>query len=103
MTSAALQAAGHAGPIWSVLPFLMVSSVPGYVWLQARSWRRWTGVWRTAAQLAFGLMAMVLAYTLVALVKGSNLWPLMLMFSMPVAFGYLAALAVARRLFARSA
>ena len=104
MTSAALQAAADdTGPIWSVLPFLMVSSVPGYVWLQARSWRRWTGAWRTASQLAFALMAMVLAYTLVALVKGSNLWPLLLMFSMPVAFGYLAALAVARRLFARSA
>jgi hypothetical protein len=103
MTTAALQAAGDAGPIWSVLPFLMVSSFPSYVWLQARSWRRWTGAWRTAAQLAFGPMAAVLAYTLFALVKGSNLWPLMLMFSMPVAFGYLAALAVARRLFSRSA
>ena len=100
MTSVAMNASTEkAGPLWSVLPFLLFTSFPGYIWLQVRTWRRWTGGWRIASRLALGLMVPVLGYTLFALAMGSNLWPLVLIFTMPIAFAYLAALATAHRLF----
>jgi hypothetical protein len=100
MTSAAMNASSeHAGPLWSFLPVLLFASFPGYIWLQVRTWRRWTGGWRIASRLVLGLMVPVLAYTLFALAMGSNLWPLVLIFTMPIAFAYLAALVTARRLF----
>jgi hypothetical protein len=102
MTSVALKAPMEkASPLWNLLPFLMFWSVPGYVWLQVRTWRRWDGGWRLASKLPLALMLPVVVYTLFALVRGSNLWPLVLLFAAPCAFAYLTALAITRRLVSR--
>lgn len=83
---------------WMVIVLLMGWSVPGYFILQAMLWRRWQGGWRLAARLPLLLTLPLTAYTLFALAAGSNLWPLMMLFLMPLAFAYLLALMLIRHL-----
>lgn len=78
-------------------------SVPGYFVLQAVLLLRWRGRWRQAAALPLLGMMPLLAYTLFALLAGSNLWPLMLIFLTPLALLYLLVLVLARWLGGRGA
>lgn len=80
--------------VWDLLILLMGWSVPGYFILQVYMGRCYRGGWRKAALAPLLGMVPLLAYTLIALVMGSNLWPLMLLFLAPVAFLYLAALGI---------
>jgi cytochrome bd-type quinol oxidase subunit 2 len=60
-----------------------------YIVLQVRAIRRMTGYWRLFAWLPVPAMLAVLAATGVAARKESNLWPLLLIFFVPVALIYL--------------
>jgi hypothetical protein len=98
--AAAAQAAGQAGEegvdYLTVLLMLMFWSVPGYIALQVYTLARYRDGWRKAALVPLVLMVPLIAYTLFALIAGSNLWPLMLIFLTPVAFLYLAGLLLLR-------
>jgi hypothetical protein len=90
-------------PGLDLLVLLAGWSVPGYFVLQAVLLLRWRGPWRQAAALPLLGMVPLLAYTLFALLAGSNLWPLMLIFLTPLALLYLLVLVVARWLRGRGA
>jgi len=64
-------------------------SIPGYFILQICLFLRSQGGWRTAVALPLLGTVPLVAYTLYALLAGSNLWPLMMLFLMPFAFVYL--------------
>ncbi len=80
----------------SVLILLMGWSIPAYLVLQIYMLRSFDGGWRKAALVPLVLMIPLGVYTLMALLAGSNLWPLMLLFLTPLAFLYLAALGLVR-------
>jgi hypothetical protein len=69
---------------------LVVLSLPGYLVLQTLFGLRWSGAWRIAALVPLTIMLPVLGHALFALVAGSNLWPIVLIFAAPFAFAYLA-------------
>jgi hypothetical protein len=101
MTSMAL-ANAHSDDdgFWGLLIMLAGWSIPGYFALQIIFYRRWHDGWRKAALLPLWGTIPILAYTLFALFAGSNLWPLVMLFTLPLAFLYLVALACAKRVFA---
>ena len=70
----------------------MMMAVPLYFVLQA--WLLWRlhGGWRKAAAAPLWPMGLVLAYTVCAFLDGSNIFPLVLIFTAPLAFLYLLAL-----------
>ena len=85
-------------PWWqTALFFALIWSVPGYVVLQAVALWRWRGGWRVAAAIPGVPMAAVVLYTIVAFSAGSNLFPLVLIFSAPPALLYLVILMILRR------
>ncbi len=65
--------------------YLMVFA---YLYVQWHSLKNMQGGWRKASLVSAGLMALVLLITLYALLSGSNLWPLWLFFSSPIALIY---------------
>src|SRR6266478_2326213 len=85
-------------PWWAtLLLFGLMWSAPAYFVLQAVALWRWDGGWRTAAMIPLLPMAAVLLYTIVAYRAGSNLFPLVLIFSSPPALLYLVVLMILRR------
>jgi hypothetical protein len=98
MTHDALASAvGDDGDVWPLLIMLAGWSIPGYFILQIVLFRRWHGGWRKAALLPLWGTVPIVGYTLFALLQGSNLWPLVMLFTLPLAFIYLLALVIARR------
>lgn len=73
---------------------VIMLGVPGYVVLQWILARRWKGGWRIAALAPLVIMIPVLGHALLALAAQSNLWPIFVIFTAPVAFAYLVALIV---------
>lgn len=76
---------------------LMALSLPLYLLLQLIVWRRWHGGWRRAGLAPLWVAVPLFAYTLFALLAGSGLWPVMLLFSGPLLFCYLFTLFLARQ------
>ncbi|WP_205480381.1 hypothetical protein [Sphingomonas arenae] len=76
----------------------VLGSMIGYVFLQIRLPRLWDGGWRIAAVLPLVGTVGFLIWSLIALADGSNLWPLLLLLYLPVAFVYLLVLATAKAL-----
>ncbi len=74
-----------------LIGFALLAALPGYVFLQYRFLLDWRGWWRAAAGLPLVPMVPIIAYTLMALSAASNLWPILLIFTVPVAFAYLLA------------
>jgi hypothetical protein len=99
MTREALTAAqqSDADGWWTLLIMLMGWSVPGYFILQYLLYRRWQGGWRKLALLPLAGAVPIVAYTLFALAMGSNIWPLVMLFTLPLAFLYLVALVIMKR------
>jgi hypothetical protein len=54
--------------------------LPGYSILQAWFGYAWAGRWRSAALVPLIALVPALIYSLVALSRGSNLWPLVVIF-----------------------
>ncbi len=89
MTSQGLASSGQESSWWGVLLMLMGWSIPGYFILQIYMFLKYRDGWRTAALLPLWVMVPLVGYTLFALISGSNLWPLMMLFLTPFAFIYL--------------
>lgn len=79
---------------WLLL--LMAWSVPGYFLLQGWVWLRWHDRWRKAGLLPLWAGVPITLYTLFALLAGSNLWPLVMLFTLPLLFGYLLVTSILR-------
>ena len=63
-----------------------------YPMMQFRALRDMRGVWRLLAAAPFLPMAYIVAITAMALREGSNLWPILLIFTAPLGAAYLALL-----------
>jgi hypothetical protein len=73
---------------------LFFLGVPGYFLLQLALTARTSGGWRKATLAPAVVMAPVLAFTVLAFAAQSNLWPLLLLLTAPLACLYLALLAL---------
>ena len=90
-------------PWWEEALFFAVAwSVPGYLVLQVVLLRRYRGGWRVAAAVPAGPMTGVLIYTVYAFQAGSNLFPLVLIFTSPFALLYLIGVIVVRHVVLRN-
>lgn len=78
----------HAAGGWWIGPLLVVAT-PGYLLLQVLLARWWRGRWRVAALLPLLVMVPAYVFCIIALLAGSNLWPLVVLFLSPVAFAWL--------------
>jgi hypothetical protein len=81
-----------------LIGLVVMLGVPGYFVLQAWLLYLLRGGWLVAAMLPLPPMALVLAYTVHAFNKGSNLFPIVLIFTAPIAFIYLLVVLVLWRL-----
>ena len=90
--AAALSEAGEEGGFHPV--DLIFLSVPGYFLLQAALTFWTSGGWRKASLVPAVVMVPILAYTVLAFAAQSNLWPVLLLLSAPLAFLYLVVLSM---------
>jgi hypothetical protein len=90
ITSQAIRASasGNAGGFDMLIP-LMGLNIPFYFILQIYMLKKYHGAWRKAALAPLLVMVPLFAYTAIALLAGSNLWPLMMLFITPVLSLYL--------------
>lgn len=96
MTSTALQDRSDTGGwVLVALPLAMLT-IPGYFVLQIVMWRRWNGMWRWLALVPLVVTIPVTLHALLALAAGANLWPLVMIFTLPFAFAYLAVVGFVR-------
>jgi hypothetical protein len=86
----------------SSIEFAFMAGVPGYFVLQPWAVLKLTGRWRKAALVPLIGAIPTIAWSLYALSKGSNLWPLTFIFFAPLGFLYLVALWIAHRFAART-
>jgi hypothetical protein len=77
-----------------------VAGVPGYLVLQPRALRRLRGGWRIAAAVPLVGAAATICWSLYALSRDSNLWPLTFVLFAPPAAVYLVIVAALRRFMA---
>ena len=77
--------------------------MPGYLVLQPWTALKFTGGWRMAALVPLLGTVPTIVWSLYALSRGSNLWPLTFIFFAPLGFVYLGILALIRRAALRSA
>lgn len=101
MATSATGSRGETGFGDHLLFALLGLSIPGYFVLQVYLVMRSRGRWKTLAKLPLLFMAPIVAYTIFAFAASSNLWPLLLLFSTPVAFAYLLVLSLSRWLATR--
>jgi len=87
-------------PYGEIVVTLMALSAPIYLLVQAFGAFRFRGGWRMAALAPLIVMGPVLAVTVLGLASGSNLWPLLLIFTAPVALLYFLCLFATRLAFA---
>jgi hypothetical protein len=82
--------------------FLLIAigylAIPGYFILQPWTIYRFTGGWRIAAALPLLAAVPLFGHAIFAFHAGSNIWPLGLIFFMPVIFLYLVAVIVLKRI-----
>lgn len=81
-----------------LLALAVMFSLPGYGVLQWHAARNWRGGWRIAALAPLAIMAPLVIHAALAYMAQSNLWPLLVILTAPLAFGYLIALSGARAL-----
>ncbi len=86
------------GRAWeTLLGMAIVWCVPAYFVAQILTLVRWRERWRFAAGLPLIVLAPVLLYTVYAYLQGSNIFPLVLIFTSPVLLMYLGVLWAIRR------
>ena len=74
-----------------------VSAACAYPRLQYLAVRQMRGVWLWLSLVPLCVMAFVAVFTVSTLSEGSNLWPLLLIFTAPIATAYLLVLRFAER------
>ena len=71
-----------------IIGMLVMLSVPGYFVLQYWTFRNWDGGWQVAALMPLALMVPVVLFTIGAFAAQSNLWPMVLILTSPIACLY---------------
>ncbi|HTR35699.1 MAG TPA: hypothetical protein VMH80_07360 [Bryobacteraceae bacterium] len=89
---------GVLGVLLAGIGFAAMMTVPGYFVLQGVLLVRYSGGWRKAAAAPLILIVPALIYTVFAFLKGSNLFPIVLILASPFAFFYLLILLIVHRL-----
>jgi hypothetical protein len=89
---------GASGLAEIALALVLMSGVPLYFVIQPLMLRKLRGGWRAAAALPLLPMSGVLVYTAIAYHAGSNIFPLVLIFTAPIGVAYLLLLGLARRI-----
>jgi hypothetical protein len=84
-------------PMYMFLGLAVTAAVPAYFVVQPMSLATWRGGWRKAALAPLLLTLPALLFSLYALGKGSDLWPITLIFAAAIGSLYLAALWLAQR------
>lgn len=102
VSQAALESGSGSSGGGDLLIPLMGLSVPGYLLLQIWFLASWRDGWRKAAMVPLLVMIPLTLYTVFALMAGSNLWPLALLFLAPIAFASLCVLGLVRAVFGTS-
>jgi hypothetical protein len=89
---------GEGGGFFDTLLGLVIAlSLPAYIAAQIWSLRRLEGGWRKAAFVPLFIMGGALAFSLFALSRGSNLWPIWLILLAPLAAVSLAGILLLHR------
>ena len=89
---------GQGGGVMATLLGLVIMlSVPGYIAAQIWALKRLDGRWRVAAWVPAFVMGAALIFSLFALSRGSNLWPIWLILLAPLALIWLAVLMLLNR------
>jgi hypothetical protein len=78
----------------TLFDFLLMAGPPGYLVLQAALPPFYRGGWRKAALVPLIATVPITLWCLVAFTQESNLWPLPFLLCAPIAFAYLAGLAL---------
>jgi hypothetical protein len=81
----------------TLLGLVIMLSLPSYIVLQIWSLKRLEGGWRKAAWVPAFVMGAAVAFSLFALSRGSNLWPIWLILLAPLALIWLAVLMLLHR------
>lgn len=89
ITGEQLREAHGSGSGGSLLMLLMGWSIPFYFVLQWWTWKHWQNGWRRAGLLPLWLAVPTTGWSLIALLTGSNLWPLAMLFVMPLLLAFL--------------
>jgi hypothetical protein len=98
MISEEMRGYGQSGGFMdTLLGLVMMLSVPGYIVAQIWSLSRLEGGWRKAALVPAFVMGGALVFSLFALSRGSNLWPIWLILLAPLALIWLAVLMLFNR------
>jgi hypothetical protein len=85
------------GFMTTLLGLVIMLSVPGYIAAQIWALKRLQGGWRVAAWVPAFVMGAALIFSLFALSRGSNLWPIWLILLAPLALIWLAVLMLLNR------
>lgn len=93
--TAASKPSGIADSVFGGLFYL---AVPAYLIVQIWLAIRWRDRWRIFALLPLLVMIPIWLFSFFALSRGSNLWPLWIIFISPLALGYLLLLGLVRRI-----
>jgi len=86
------------GDVDDLLGLAVMMSLPGYAVLQWHAARNWHGGWRIAALAPLAIMAPLVVHAALAFLAQSNLWPLLVILTAPLACLYLIALSGVRAL-----
>ena len=70
------------------IPQMFLSFI-AYIFLQIIAIKKAKGNWRFFSYAPAPIMILVFSYTIYALMQNSNLWPILLLFTSPVAFMYM--------------
>lgn len=79
--------------LFNILPLALLVA---YLWLQIRALRRWQGGWRVAALLPAIAMAAATLVGVVGGLQGSNIAPIWIIFTLPIALLVLIALGLVK-------
>jgi hypothetical protein len=85
------------------LGLIIMGGVPLYFVLQAWLAASWSGRWRIASLVPLLVIGPAVAFSLLALSHGSNLWPLTVIFLAPLGVMYLLTVCVVRAIANRRA
>jgi hypothetical protein len=83
-----------SGPGWDIFVALLLACGPGYLAAQAFAFWRMRGRYSIAFWLPVGAMALLILATLVAVLAGSNIAPIYLVFASPFALIYVIVLLI---------
>ena len=85
-----------------LIMLIFAFSIKGYITRQRSAIKEMRGLWWILACVPLIVVVAVVVVSIIGLIQGSNLWPIFLIFTVPVAFLYLLILWAVYRVVQRS-